>query len=175
MNDYTGLVTLCKREIRRYWSVASQTLLPPLISSSLFMLIFGMSLGRNIDLYDQNLSYLDFLVPGLITMNLISSSYENTSSSLFISRWHNHIQEMLLSPLSYFEMVLGLLCGGVTRGILTAFGVYLVSHLFTSTPVMHPWLLLYFLVGISIIFSSAGLLAALWAEDFAKDKHKERR
>jgi len=74
---------------------------------------------------------------------------------------------MLLSPLSYFEMVLGLLCGGVTRGILTAFGVYLVSHLFTSTPVMHPWLLLYFLVGISIIFSSAGLLAALWAEDFA--------
>jgi len=101
-----------------------------------------------------------------MTMHLISSSYENTSFSLFIGRWHNHIQEILLSPLSYFEMVLGLLAGGVMRGAMVCTGVYLVALIFGNVVIQHPILLFYFVITISVIFSCAGMMAALWAEDF---------
>ncbi len=161
-----GVAALSKREILRFLSVASQTVFPPVVTSILFMYIFGVALGEKIDLGHNGLSYLAFIVPGIMTMHLISSSYENTSSSLFIARWHNHIQEILLSPLSYFEMVLGLLAGGVARGMVVAIGVYLVANAFTPTAIAHPILLLYFIVTISVIFSCAGMISALWAEDF---------
>src|SRR3989338_6866819 len=130
-----GVLTLSKREIYRFITMAGQTIFPPLISSMLFMYIFGIAIGSRIDFSSTGLSYLGFIVPGLMTMHLISSSYENTTSSLFIARWHNHIQEVLLSPLSYFEMVLGLLAGGVARGVIVLSGVYLISMIFTVTPI----------------------------------------
>ena len=114
-----GVLSLSKREILRFMTVANQTVFPPIVTSTLFMYIFGVALGSRIDFGTPGLSYLGFLVPGLMTMHLISSSYENTSSSLFIARWHNHIQEVLLSPLSYVEMVLGLLAVGVARGVVS--------------------------------------------------------
>ncbi len=161
-----GVLSLSKREIVRFLSVASQTIFPPLVSSVLFMYIFGVAVGSRINFAQSGLSYLTFIIPGLMTWHLISSSYENTSSSLFIARWHNHIQEVLLSPLSYFEMVLGLLAGGVTRGFLVAFGVFMSSVFFTPTVIQHPFLLLYFIITIAVIFSCAGMIGALWAEDF---------
>src|SRR3989338_8817855 len=141
-----GVLTLSKREIYRFITCAGQTLFPPLMSSLLFMYIFGVAIGNRIDFSSTGLSYLGFIVPGLMTMNLISSSYENTTSSLFIARWHNHIQEVLLAPLSYLEMVLGLLAGGVARGMLVCAGVYLVSLCFAPTGIHHPFFLLYFVM-----------------------------
>jgi len=161
-----GVLTLSKREIYRFITTAGQTIFPPLISSALFMYIFGVAIGSRIDFSSTGLSFLGFIVPGLMTMHLISSSYENTTSSLFIARWHNHIQEVLLAPLSYFEMVLGLLAGGVVRGMSVCVGVYLVSLLFEPTGIHNSFLLIYFMIMISIVFSCAGLMAALWAEDF---------
>jgi len=161
-----GVLTLSKREIYRFLTMAGQTIFPPLISSVLFMYIFGVAIGSRIDFGGTGFSYLGFIVPGLMTMHLISSSYENTTSSLFIARWHNHIQEVLLSPLSYFEMVLGLLAGGVARGVFVCIGVYLVSLLFAPVGIHNPLLLLYFMITISVVFSCAGMMAALWAEDF---------
>jgi len=161
-----GVLTLSKREIYRFLTLTGQTIFPPLISSTLFMYIFGVAIGDRIDFSSTGLSYLAFIVPGLMTMHLISSSYENTTSSLFIARWHNHIQEILLAPLSYLEMVLGLLAGGVARGMMVCFGVYLVSLFFTPINLHSPFLLIYFSVTISIIFACAGMMAALWAEDF---------
>ena len=161
-----GVASLSKREILRFLSVANQTIFPPLVSSALFMYIFGVAIGNRLNFADSGLSYLAFIIPGLMTMHLISSSYENTSSSLFIARWHNHIQEVLLSPLSYFEMVLGLLAGGMTRGFVVALGVFLVSLFFAPTVIQHPLILLYFIVLISVIFSCGGMIGALWAEDF---------
>ncbi|MBI5416041.1 MAG: ABC transporter permease [Candidatus Omnitrophica bacterium] len=166
INNPIGVLALSKREIVRFLSVASQTIFPPLMASLLFMYIFGVAIGSRIDFSATGLSYLGFIVPGLMTMHLVSSAYENTTSSLFIARWHNHIQEVLLSPLSYFEMVLGLLAGGVARGVIVCLGVYGVSWLFTSLPVQHPFLLLFFIATISVIFSCAGMMGALWAEDF---------
>ncbi|OGX37126.1 MAG: hypothetical protein A3G91_01180 [Omnitrophica WOR_2 bacterium RIFCSPLOWO2_12_FULL_50_9] len=161
-----GVMALSKREIIRFLSVASQTVFPPLVISLLFMYIFGVAIGERIDFSVAGLSYLGFIVPGLMAMHLISASYENTSSSLFIARWHNHIQEVLLSPLSYFEMVLGLLAGGVARGVVVCAGVYLVSLPLAPAAILHPFLLLYFILTVSVIFACAGMMGALWAEDF---------
>ena len=161
-----GVMALAKREIYRFFSVANQTIFPPLVSSALFMYIFGVAIGSRVNFSATGLTYLQFITPGLMAMHLISSSYENTSSSLFIGRWHNHIQEILLSPLSYIEMVMGLLAGGVVRGILVCMGVWLISLFFSLTVIVHPLALIYFMLMISIIFSCAGMMGALWAEDF---------
>ena len=161
-----GVWALSKREIHRFVSVANQTIFPPLVSSALFMYIFGVAIGSRINFDSTGLSYLQFITPGLMAMHLISSSYENTSSSLFIGRWHNHIQEILLSPLSYIEMVLGLLAGGVARGILVCLGVWAISFLFAPSTIAHPLALLFFILTVSVIFSCAGMMGALWAEDF---------
>jgi len=171
MNDearFRGLWALSQREILRYLVVTQQTLLPPLVTSLLFIFIFGLSVGKNLEVGIPGVSYLGFMVPGLLAMHLISSSFENTSSSLFIARWNNHVQEILLSPLSFLEMVLGLLVGGVSRGILTAVGVYGVACLFERIPIAHPWLLIFFAVTITVIFSCAGMVCA------QKDKPRHR-
>ncbi|MBI4310108.1 MAG: ABC transporter permease [Candidatus Omnitrophica bacterium] len=161
-----GVLALSKREIHRFFSVANQTIFPPLVSSAMFMYIFGVAIGSRIDFSAAGMSYFNFIVPGLMAMHLISSAYENTSSSLFIGRWHNHIQEILLSPLSYIEMVLGLLAGGVARGVTVCLGVWLTSLLFAPSAIAHPIALLYFMLMIAVIFSCAGMMGALWAEDF---------
>ena len=163
-----GFRTLVKREVLRFFVVFTQTLVPPLISSALFMFVFGLSIGGRLNVSMEGLSYIQFIVPGLVMMHLIEGSYSNTSSSLFISRWHNLIQELLLSPLSYFEMVLGLLIGGMCRGILVASGVYGLSLIFTRFPIHNGWIVLYFFVTVTFVFSCLGLLVGLWAEGFEK-------
>jgi ABC-2 type transport system permease protein len=161
-----GVWALSKRELHRFISVANQTIFPPIVSSALFLYIFGIALGSRITSNIDGLTYIQFITPGLMAMHLISSSYENTSSSLFIGRWHNHIQEILLAPLSYIEMVLGLLAGGVARGIIVCLGVWFVSLCFAPSLITHPLALLFFMTMISVIFSCGGMMAALWAEDF---------
>ena len=168
IRNWVGFRSLVKREILRFFVVFSQTIVPPLISSSLFIFVFGLSIGQNLHILVGGVSYIQFMVPGLVMMHLIEGSYANTSSSLFISRWHNHIQEVLLSPLSYFEMVLALLIGGVTRGILTASGVYLISLFFTHFIFYNFWIVAYFFIAVTIIFSCIGLVVGLWAEGFEK-------
>ena len=168
IHNWTGFRTLVKREILRYFVVFTQTILPPLVSSLLFIFVFGFSIGRNLNILIAGKSYIQFIVPGLVMMHLIESSYTNASSSLFISRWHNLIQELLLSPLSYFEIVLGLLIGSVTRGLLVGSGVYLVSLCFTRFSFAHPWVVAYFFIMVTVIFSCCGLLVGLWAEGFEK-------
>ncbi|MBI3252131.1 MAG: ABC transporter permease [Candidatus Omnitrophica bacterium] len=168
IKNWIGFKTLVKREVLRFFVVFTQTIVPPLISSALFIFVFGFSIGRNLNLRVEGVTYLQFLIPGLVMMHLIEGSYTNTSSSLFMLRWHNIIQELLLSPLSYFEMVLGLLIGGVARGLLVAGGVYGVSLFFTRFIFFNPLIVLYYFVVVTVIFSCLGLLVGLWAEGFEK-------
>ena len=163
-----GFRTLVKREVLRFFVVFTQTILPPLVSSSLFMFVFGLSIGHHVTLSMGGVTYIQFIIPGMVMMHLIEGSYTNASSSLFISRWQNLIQELLLSPLSYFEMVLGLLIGSMTRGMLVAGGVYTLSLLFAQFPIHHFWVVAYFFVMVTLIFSCLGLLVGLWAEGFEK-------
>jgi len=165
MKSLVGFRTLVWREIYRFFSVFTQTIFPPVVSSFLYIFIFGFSLGQRIESI-HGLPYLVFLIPGLIMMYVIEGSYSNTSSSLFISRWANNIEELLVTPLSYFEMVLAILIGGLARSLVTAFGVYLVSLFFVQFPIVHPGAVLYFVVVVSLSFSSVGMIVALLAEEF---------
>src|SRR3990167_9187862 len=165
MKSLIGFRTLVWREIVRFLSVFTQTIFPPVVSSFLYIFIFGFSLGSRIASVD-GVPYLVFLIPGLLMMYVIEGAYANTSSSLFISRWANNIEELLVTPLSYFEMVLALLIGGMARSLVSATGVYLVSLLFVQFPIAHPLETIYFLIFVSLSFSSLGMIIALFAEEF---------
>ena len=165
MRNLIGFRTLIWREIVRFISVFSQTIFPPVVSSFLYIFIFGFSLGSRIPEI-HGVPYLTFLIPGLIMMVVIEGSYANTSSSLFISRWANNIEELLVTPLSYFEMVVAMLIGGLARSLVTAAGVYGVSLVFVRFPLAHPAVIVYFLVLASLTFSSLGMMIALFAEEF---------
>ncbi|OGW89545.1 MAG: hypothetical protein A3A73_05680 [Omnitrophica bacterium RIFCSPLOWO2_01_FULL_50_24] len=160
-----GFRSLVEREIVRFTSVFLQTIFPPLISSLLYLSIFGYTIGARIPTI-HGIPYLHFLIPGLVMMYVIEAAYQNTSSSLFISRWAGHIQEILVSPLSYLEMVLAILIGGLVRSLVIAAGVYLVSLSFTVTPITHPVIVLVMALFVSLIFSSVGVIVALAAEQF---------
>jgi len=138
---------------------------PPVVSSFLYIFIFGLSLGRHIDQV-EGMSYMKFLIPGLIMMYTIEGSYINTSSSLYISRWHNSIQEILVTPLSYLEMVTAILIGGLMRGVVVSSCVYLVSLIFVKTTILYPLQFFYMLIMVSAIFSTIGIIAGLFAEEW---------
>lgn len=165
MSRFIGFKSLVEREIIRFTSVFFQTLFPPLVSSFLYIAIFGYTIGREIETVD-GMPYLNFLIPGLMMMYVVEGSYSNTSSSLFISRWAGHIQEILVSPLSYFEMVSAILIGGLARSFVTGLGIYMVSLLFAWTPIHHPWIVFLVWLFVSLTFSSIGALVALFAEEF---------
>ena len=165
MNRFNGFKTLVWREIVRFFTVAIQTLLPPLVSSFLYIFIFGLSLGKRMgDLH--GVPYLQFMLPGMMMMYVIESAYQNTSSSLFISRWANYIEELLVTPLSYTEMVFAIIFGGLVRSMLIAAGVFGVASVFVNLPWAHPVLVFYFLVLVSLTFSCLGMIVALVAEEF---------
>ncbi|HCM42455.1 MAG TPA: hypothetical protein DIS66_03985 [Candidatus Omnitrophica bacterium] len=165
MNRLIGFQTLVWREIVRFFTVAIQTLLPPLVSSFLYIFIFGLSLGKRMGEL-HGVPYLQFMLPGMIMMYVIESAYQNTSSSLFISRWANYIEELLVTPLSYTEMVFAIIFGGLVRSMLIAAGVFGVASVFVNLPWAHPLLVFYFLILVSLTFSCLGMIVALIAEEF---------
>lgn len=162
MESFKALVW---REILRFLRVFKDTLIPPVISSLLFIFIFGLSLGKQIAEVN-GVPYLHFLIPGLMMMSVIESSFSNTSSSLFLSKWAFNIQEILISPLSYIEMVLALLIGGVVRGMTVGLLVYGVASFFVWLPPQHVFVGFFFLLFVSSIFSLLGILVAVYAKEF---------
>ncbi len=163
--NFVGFKTLVMRECHRFLRVWNQTLVPPLITTVLYILIFGYSLGSRITEV-QNVSYMEFLVPGLVMMSVIGGAYQNTSSSLYISRFHGNIQELLVSSMSSFEIVLGIILGGVARGICTGVIVSIVAVVMAGVQILHLPTALFFIVVVSLAFASFGFLSGLWAEDF---------
>jgi len=163
--NWTGLKTLLYREIKRFLGIPMQTVLPPLISAVLYILVFGRFLGPRIQTIG-GISYIDFIVPGLLMMNVTSGAFSNTSSSIYIGRFQNHIQELLVSPLSYFEIVLGYVISGAARGVIVGLGTYLIALFFTSASINHFWAFLYFIIVTSLSFSAIGAIIGLWAKNF---------
>ena len=159
-----GLLTIIKRENLRTIKIINQVIWPPIISSLLYIFIFGFSLGRNFNVGD--VSYLVFLVPGLIMMNIIMTSYEESSSSLFLGKFINYIQELLIAPLSYMEIVLGFLFGSILRAAVISVLIFIVFRFFVNVGIYSIFLSLFFLFFVSLFFACVGLIVALWAERF---------
>ncbi len=165
MMNIIGLQTFIEREIQRSFRVYIQTLLSPWINALLYILIFGVVVGSNIDLI-AGVAYIDFVLPGILMLNLIGSSFAQTSSSLYFQRFAKHIEEILVAPLSHFEMIVGYVIGGVARGVIVGIGVYVIALIFSAATITHLGLFLLYTIAVSIIFSLLGLLVALWAQNF---------
>ena len=162
--NWVGLWSLIMRANIRTIKVINQVIWPPIISSLLYIFIFGFSLGKNFEIGD--VSYLVFLVPGLIMMNVIMSSFEESSSSLFLGKFINYIQELLIAPMSYWEIALGFLFGSILRAFVIANLIFIVFLFFIDSSIYSVWMYVYFILFVSVIFASIGLIIALWAEKF---------
>lgn len=151
------------REVQRFFRIPIQTLISPWISALLYILVFGVIIGSRID-FLESISYIDFVFPGVLMLQLIGGAFGQSSSSLFFHRWIKTIEEMLSAPLSYIEIVLGYVIGAVARGLVVGAGVYGIALIFTSATPNNPLFFLYYLVLISVLFSLVGLLVGLWAD-----------
>ncbi|OIP80325.1 MAG: ABC transporter permease [Parcubacteria group bacterium CG08_land_8_20_14_0_20_48_21] len=160
-----GFYTFTRQEIHRFFRVGIQTLITPWISALLYILIFGEIVGRRIGMI-HGVAYIDFVLPGLLMMNLMQASFSQTSSSLYFQRFLRHIEEVLTAPLSYLEIIGGYVIAGVVRGLMVGIGVYVLAFLFTITNINHIGLFVFYAISVSIIFSLLGLLVGLWANSF---------
>ncbi|MDQ2663819.1 MAG: ABC transporter permease [Candidatus Eremiobacteraeota bacterium] len=160
-----GMVTLMKREMIRSYKIINQVIWPPIITTLLYVFVFGLALGSRIKMV-QGVSYAEFLIPGLIMLQVIDSSYGECSSSVFQGRFMLAIQEMLIAPMSAGEMVFGYLMGSVVRAFVIANLIMLMGLLLVHT-LPHNWLL-YFavMVIVSTLFSALGIVFGLMAEKF---------
>ncbi|HEY5258788.1 MAG TPA: ABC transporter permease, partial [Candidatus Baltobacteraceae bacterium] len=160
-----ALWTLLKREVIRSLKIINQVVWPPIITTMLYVFIFGLALGKRIPNV-QGVSYSEFLIPGLIMLQVIDSSYGECSSSVFQGRFMQAIQEMLIAPMSAFEMVAGYVLGSLVRSLviavlITVLGLILVHTLPSNWP-----LYLLVLCVVSVLFSSLGIIFGLMAEKF---------
>jgi len=160
-----GFFFLLWREIHRFLRLANQTLVPPLLTVVLYILIFGYSLGSRISSVG-NVSYMHFIIPGLVMMSVITSAYANTSTSLYLARFQRNIDELLVSPLSNLQIVGAIVLGGVLRGLCVGILVAGTATLMSGIPLRNPAVTLYFVVLVALVFSCAGFISALWADDF---------
>lgn len=167
MNDinYIGLYTFMRREIERIMRVKVQTIAAPLISASLFIFIFGYVLGSRIDLI-AGVPYMQFVFPGILTMNVLASAFEHTASSVYFGRWVKSIHEVLVAPFSYVEMIVGYVGSAVLRSLIIGTGILLIGLLFGAVTITHPLLFVLTVIGVAIIFALAGILVGLWANGF---------
>jgi ABC-2 type transport system permease protein len=162
---FTAFRTILTKEILRYARIWIQTVLPPMITTALYFIIFGNLIGAQIgDM--EGFRYMEFIVPGLIMMAVISNSYANVVSSFYGSKFQRHIEEMLVSPVPNYVILTGFIAGGVARGLTVGVAVTLVSLLFTPLSVHNLWVMLSMIVLTAILFSLAGFINGIYAKSF---------
>jgi ABC-2 type transport system permease protein len=163
--NWVGYKTIVRREITRILRIWGQTVVPPAITMTLYFIIFGNLIGSRIGEmggYD----YMQFIVPGLVMMSVISNSYGNMVSSFFGAKFGRHIEELLISPLPNWVILAGYVTGALARGIMVGAVVLLVSLFFTRIHIAHPWVTLSVLVLTAVAFSMAGMVNAIYAQKF---------
>jgi ABC-2 type transport system permease protein len=160
-----GLATIVRREIRRIVRIWLQTIVPPAITMTLYFVIFGSLIGQRIGEMD-GVPYTSFIAPGLIMMAVITNSFGNVVSSFFSGKMQMHLEEMLVSPMSYASIVVGYVTGGVARGLMVGGLVTLVALFFADLGIAHPLVTVSVIVLTSVVFSLGGLLNALFAKTF---------
>ena len=157
--------TLVRKEVFRFMRIWSQTLLPPVITQSLYFIVFGTYIGSQIGNIN-GVSYMAFIVPGLVMMAVINSSFSNVVSSFFGSKFQRSIEELMVSPTPNWIVIAGYMVGGILRGLLVGLIVFGVS-LFFIQPVIHNFfIILLFIILTSLVFSLGGLTNGLFAKKF---------
>lgn len=157
--------TIVQKELTRILRIWGQTLVPPAITMSLYFLIFGELIGRRIGSMG-GLPYIDFLVPGLIMLAVVTNAYGNVVSSFFGSKFGRYVEELLVSPTPSWVILAGYVAGGVLRGLLVAVLVVAVAMCFTRVTLHHPLITLVTVLLSAIVFSLAGFINAIYAKKF---------
>lgn len=157
--------TIAYKEIRRFARIWPQTILPPAITTSLYFLIFGTLIGKRIG--EMNgISYMDYIVPGIILMSVISNSYSNVVSSFYSTKFQKHIEELLIAPVPNWVILAGYVSGGVARGACVGLIVSGVSMTFSDFPIERPGIVVAVFFATSLLFSLAGFINATFAKSF---------
>src|SRR5210317_502820 len=147
-----GLYTLIRREIERILRISIQTFAAPIISATLFIFIFGYVLGSRIDEI-AGVPYMQFVFPGILLMNILSSAFEHTASAVYFGRWIRSIEEMLVAPFSYIEMILGYVLSAVLRSLMVGTGILIVGLFFGAVQMSSFPLFILYAVSIATIFA----------------------
>ena len=163
--NWVAFKTLVVKEIRRFMRIWVQTIVPPAVSAVLYMMIFGKLIGARIGVMDGH-SYIDFVVPGIIMMAVITNSYSNAVSSFFSAKFQQHIEEMLIAPIHNWVILAGFVVGGVCRGLAVGALVAAVSLLFTDISVENPVITLLVVVLTSTLFAIGGVINSVYAKSF---------
>ena len=162
---WIAYLTITRKEILRFTRIWVQTIFPPVVMVALYFIIFGNLIGQRIGQMD-GMSYIDFIMPGLVMMSIITNSYANVVSSFYGAKYSRHIEEMQVAPVPNLVILLGFISGGVARGMSVGIAVTLVSLLFTEFSVHSPALVLLVAVLTSSLFAMAGLINAIFANSF---------
>ena len=163
--NLVALGTVARREISRILRIWAQTLVPPAITMTLYFLIFGGLIGSRIGTMD-GISYMDFIVPGLVMMSIIQNSYGNISSSFFGAKFGRHVEELLVSPMPNWVILAGYVAGAVARGLAVGAIVLAIASLFTDVRMPHPLVTLSTVFLGAVIFALAGFINAVYAKKF---------
>ncbi|RZL67432.1 MAG: ABC transporter permease [Rhodococcus sp. (in: high G+C Gram-positive bacteria)] len=160
-----GFRTIVIREYSRIMRIWGQTLVPSAVTSTLYFIIFGSLIGQRVGAMD-GFDYRSYLAPGLIMMSVITNSYGNVVSSFFGAKFGKHIEELLVSPLPNWVIVLGYVCGGLMRGIMVGIVVTIVALLFTRLHVHHVGIIVAAVLLTSAVFALGGFINAVFAKNF---------
>ena len=162
---WIAYLTIARKEIYRFMRIWVQTIIPPVVMVALYFIIFGNLIGQRIGEMD-GMVYMDFIMPGLVMMSIITNSYGNVVSSFYGAKYSRHIEELQVAPVPNLVIVLGFVTGGVARGLCVGIAVTLVSLLFTDFSVHNPAVVLLVAVLTSCLFALAGLINAVFANSF---------
>ena len=161
----SGFLALFHKELLRFWKVVVQTVVAPVVTALLYLLIFSHVLEAHVQVY-PGVSYTAFLIPGLVMMSMLQNAFSNSSSSLIQSKITGNIVFVLLPPLSYLEFFLAYLGASILRGLLVGLGVWVVTLWFIPPQIAHPLWLLAFSVMSCGLMGALGIVAGIWAEKF---------
>ena len=160
-----ALKAIIAKEILRFSRIWIQTLLPPVITTALYFIVFGNLIGPRIGEMD-GFDYMEFIIPGLIMMAVITNSYGNVVSSFYGSKFQRHIEEMLISPVPNYIILIGYVAGGVARGLTVGVAVTIVSLIFHPLNIHSLWVMFSMIILTAILFSLAGLINGVYAKSF---------
>ena len=162
---FVAYSTIVRKEVQRFLRVWRQTIVPPVITTGLYYVIFGQFIGSQIAPVG-GLTYMEFIVPGLVMMSIIMNSFSHVVSSFYMAKFQKTIEEILVSPTPYWVIILGFISGGVIRGMVTGAIVLGVAFFFTHITFTHIFLTILFAFLTSLLFSLVGLLNGLLADSF---------
>lgn len=165
MSVFIAFRTIVRKEFYRFLRIWPQTLLPPAITTALYFLIFGKLIGDRIGSV-HGMSYMDYIVPGIILMSVITHSYANVVSSFYSTKFQRNIEELLVAPVPNWVILAGYISGGILRGVLVGVVVAVISLFFAPLTIQNPLLALSVVLLTSTLFALAGFINAILAESF---------